>query len=112
MKAAEAARIQASQRAAESERVYRIALSRKIVELHADGVAWTVAQDVARGDEKVAQLRYERDIARGVLDVSEQVTWRHTADRRDLTELVKWSGRVPDGYEPGRFEDVSARRVA
>lgn len=76
---------------AEKERLYRLALARKIVEVHAGGAAWTVAQDLARGDEQVATLRYERDVARGVLEAAQQRAWRHTADRKDVLEFIHWS---------------------
>ena len=91
---AENARREAAEKCAQAELLYRKALAHKIVELHADGVAWTVAQDVARGDEKVAQLRFERDVAKGVLDAAEQRAWRHTADRKDTTGLIEWSRAV------------------
>lgn len=78
---------------AEKERTYRKALAVKIVELHAGGCAWTVAQDVARGDNQVAQLRYDRDVAKGVMAAAEQRAWRHTADRKDLLEFIQWSRR-------------------
>lgn len=114
MKTAEQARRDASQALAEKERVYRIALARKIVEVHADGAAWTVAQDLARGDSKVADLRYERDVAKGVLDAAETVSWRHSADRKDLAALIAWSMRVaPDGQsEPSHGYEPPVRRAA
>lgn len=115
-KQAELARKQASDDAAEKERTYRIALSKKILEAHGDGVAWTVAQDIARGDAHVAQLRYERDVARGVLAVAEQRAWRHTADRKDMNEFIQWSRIVaPLGQqqEPARLErPIGAVRAA
>ncbi|HET6867716.1 MAG TPA: hypothetical protein VFH80_17490, partial [Solirubrobacteraceae bacterium] len=57
---------QAFEDAANAERAYRVALAKKIVELHAGGAAWTVCQDLARGDQSVADLRYRRDVAEGV----------------------------------------------
>lgn len=88
----------ASARVAEAERAYRQALARRIVEVHAEGAAWTVAQDLARGDERVSGLRYERDVARGVFEAAQSAIWRHTADRKDCLELIEWSRRVaPDG---------------
>lgn len=76
---------------AEKERLYRMALAREIVQQHADGAAWTVAQDLARGTGQVADLRYERDVAAGVLEAAQQRAYRHTADRKDVQELVRWS---------------------
>lgn len=78
---------------AEKERGYRVALARKIVEVHAGGAAWTVAQDLARGDQGVADLRYHRDVAAGVLEAAQQRAWRHTADRKDVLEFIEWSRR-------------------
>lgn len=109
MKAAEQARRDASKALAEAERAYRVALARKIVEVHADGAAWTVAQDLARGDKAVADLRYYRDVAKGVLDAAETVSWRHAADRKDLAALIDWSKRVsPDGQYGEHFARAAA----
>lgn len=88
---AEHQRIECARAAAEKRRVYHMALSRKIVELHAGGVAWTVAGDIARGDEAVAAARYERDVAEAVSEAQEQAGYRLNADRRVLEQLVRWS---------------------
>lgn len=89
--AAERDRKEAVELAARAERAYRQALAAEIVRSHAQGAAWTVAQDLARGDKHVAQLRYERDVSVGVKEVAEQRAWRHTADRKDIQEFVTWS---------------------
>ena len=90
---AEQDRAEAVATAAEAERDYRVAFARRIVELHDGGVAWTVAADVARGDEDVAELRRVRDIAQGLLGVAEARAFRTAADRRSLDALVSWSMR-------------------
>lgn len=87
----------ASEKLAQAEKAYRLALAKKIVSVHADGAAWTVAQDLARGAENVADLRYDRDVARGVLEATQQAAWRNAADRKDLGRLIDWSARSPDG---------------
>lgn len=95
MTAAADFRVECAQKHAEAEQAYRIALADKIVRLHADdGVAWTVAQDVARGDERVAFLRRERDVAEGMKDAAEQLSWKSSADRRGVERLGEWSMRV------------------
>ena len=38
---------------------YRIELAKKLVELKAEGYAITLASDIARGDPKIAHLKYE-----------------------------------------------------
>lgn len=85
---------------AEAERQYRMALARTIVEVHASGAAWTVAQDLARGDKDVAHLRYLRDVAEGVKEASVHAAWRHAADRRDVEELIRWSARRDLAEDP------------
>ena len=77
---AEHQRVECAKTAADKRRVYHMALSRKIVELHASGVAWTVAGDIARGDETVAAA-----------EAQEQAGYRLNADRRVLEQLVRWS---------------------
>lgn len=97
----------ASQRQLDSEQAYRQsvedlaaadlaynrAVARKMVELHAEGVAWTAAKPLALGDETVSQLRYERDVKRGVVDAAESGRYRLQADRRSLEGIISWSMR-------------------
>lgn len=82
----------ASRQLAETERQYRLALTKKILHLHAqEGVAWTACDVIARGEENVAKLRYERDVARGILEAAQQQAFTYGADRRDLHRLIRWS---------------------
>jgi len=53
---------------AESEHNYRVALAKKMTELKLKGEKVTIISDLSRGDEVVAGLKKERDIADGVLD--------------------------------------------
>lgn len=48
---------------AESERVYRIALAKKIFSLKMDKIQVSLIRDLSRGDEEISRLRLERDIA-------------------------------------------------
>lgn len=84
---------QTSRDLAEAERAYRKALSEKILELKAGGMAITACSDVARGDKEVADLRYDRDVAEGVMEAARQACFRRGADRRDLDTLLGWSMR-------------------
>lgn len=78
---------------AHAEEAYRVALAEEIVRLHAEGTAWSVCGDIARGAKRVAALRRERDIAEGVRDAAVQACWRRTADRRDTERFIDWSAR-------------------
>lgn len=102
MKNAEQAVREAYRESAAAERAYRQALAEKILMLKAEGVAWTACQDVARGDKHVSDLRFKRDVTEGVREAAVSAQWRHTADRRELEQLVSWSMRVaPDGqFDP------------
>lgn len=82
----------------EAERAYRKALAVRITELRAEGVPATVCLDLAKGSKQIADLRYRRDVCDGVKEAACSAVWRHTADRRELEQLVSWSLRVaPDG---------------
>lgn len=111
-KAGEEAVRAASADLAEKERAYRLALAKRIVEVHAEGAAWTVAQDLARGDRHVADLRYERDVAVGVLEAAQQRAWRGTADRKDVLEFVQWSCRRELAENGGSDDRPVVRRAA
>lgn len=76
---------------AKAERDYRILLSQRITGLHADGVAWTTCETLAKGDERVAGLRFQRDLARGQREAAFQNLRRLDADRRDLGRIIEWS---------------------
>lgn len=87
----EDARRQAAVDLADAERAFRKALAVRMVELHAEGIAWSAVGDLARGDATVADHRYRRDVAKGVLDAAEGASFRLQADRRVLEQLVRWS---------------------
>ena len=80
--------------AAVAEEHYRVALAQEIIRQHDAGVAWTVCDDIARGDKRVAELRRLRDIAEGVREAAVQAAWRAAADRRDAQALIRWSMRA------------------
>lgn len=83
----------ASKELAEKERAYRLALAQAITTLRAEGNAATVCADLARGDKQVADLRYHRDVAQGVLDAAQQAAWRFAANRKAVGRITEWSAR-------------------
>lgn len=52
---------------AHKEYLYRTALSKELVRLRAEGQAVTHLADIARGEPEIAKLRYDRDIAEGLV---------------------------------------------
>lgn len=63
---------QRSKDRAEKEFKYKTALSKRLLELRAEGQAVTHLADIARGEPEIAQLRLERDIAEGLYDSSKE----------------------------------------
>lgn len=82
---------QAVQRHAESEHSYRKAFAKKIVELRADGVPATICLELAKGDQQVAQLKYDRDLAKGIIDVTRERLRQLDGERASLRQLLEWS---------------------
>jgi hypothetical protein len=115
---------EASRELAEAERQYRLKLSERILYLHAqENLAITMCGEIARGEKVVADLRFKRDVAKGVLEAAQQQAFRYAADRRDLSRMIEWSERrdlrtdappaewprpegagVPAGVDPGTGE--------
>ena len=54
------------------EKKYRVALSKKLVELRAAGEKVTHLADIARGLPEIAKLRFDRDIAEGLKKSAEE----------------------------------------
>lgn len=93
---------EAAKDCAEKEERYRVALSKRMIEWHADDVGWSTTAELARGDEKVARLRAEFKIAEGVKEAAAQACWRRTADRKDTQSFISWSMRreLAEGGQP------------
>lgn len=81
--------------AAQKDEKFRIALAKKMLELHDAGVgSWSACETIARGETEIAALRREKEIAEGVREAVSQAAFRVSADRRDLSRLIDWSSRV------------------
>jgi hypothetical protein len=100
---------------AQAEERYRTALAQRIVELHAEGVAWSSTADLARGDKHVAGLRTLRDIAEGVYEAATHAAWRRSKDRDDTQRFIAWSQarEMAEGYghnpEPAETRPIGRR---
>lgn len=94
--------IDAWKRYAEAERAYREALSKRIVELKAEGTAVTACGEIARGEPRIAALKYKRDVSEGVRDAAGQGAFRAGADRKAEQTFTEWSMRrdLAEGYHP------------
>ena len=84
---------QHSRELAAAERAYRTLLSTRMLALHAEGYAITTCETLAKGEREVAELRYKRDIAKGIHEATRQESFRRGADRTDTNSLLEWSQR-------------------
>lgn len=56
----------------ESRKSYQIALAKQILLLRSEKYPATIIPDLARGNEEVAELRFERDIAEGLMKSAQE----------------------------------------
>lgn len=90
---------------AAAEKSYREALATKIVQLKADGMAVTAAGDVARGEAKIAHLKYLRDVAEGTKEAAMMGGWRASKNRNAAQTFLEWSMRRDLAEWHGREQD-------
>lgn len=101
---------------ARAQRVYAVALARRMFELKAGGMAITACETLAKGDPSIAALRQERDEAEGIKETAKAASWRVNADRKDINEFLNWSKRrdlaeaYGTGPEPEFSEPIGARQ--
>ncbi|MGM9925183.1 MAG: hypothetical protein ACI35R_13140 [Bacillus sp. (in: firmicutes)] len=55
-----------------AERKYKTALHHKILELKSEGYPATLILELAKGDKEIADLRFERDLAKGLYDTAKE----------------------------------------
>lgn len=110
-----------SRELAAAERAYRQKLSERILKLHAGddgekGLAITTCETVAKGEREVSELRYKRDVARGIFEAAQQQAFRRGADRKDVNQLLQWSQacdlRTDAPPREDNVETFGARRAA
>ena len=59
-----------------AERDYRVELSKQILLLRDQGVPVTIISDICRGNEKIADLKMNRDIAESLYDSNMQFIYK------------------------------------
>jgi hypothetical protein len=72
---------------AEAERKYKVALRAEIIRLKGEGYAATLINDLAKGEETIAQLRFERDLAKE-LYVSGLESMKQTRTEASLLQTI------------------------
>lgn len=77
---------------AQAEREYRIALAKKEITFKTRGNNFPagMVSDMARGDEEVSELRYQRDIAIVEYDVCKDKLRNERGQIESLRSLIAW----------------------
>lgn len=93
---------------AEAQRAYYKLLSTRILTLKAEGHAITACATIAKGEPEVANLRYARDVAKGIWEATRQESFRRGADRAAVGRLVDWSMRrdLRTDAPPAQFQSA------
>jgi len=81
---------------AEAEQTYRIAFAKKLVELRGDAVPVGISLELAKGEAVVAQFKYDRDLAKGMIDVARERLRQLDGERASLRQLLEWSRKFED----------------
>ena len=86
---------------------YRSALSKRLVELRAEGMAVTHLLDIAKGESEIAKLRMERDIAESLYKSCQEAINGYKVQIRILEgQLQREWGRTDESYHFGRESGV------
>lgn len=76
------------QNLAKCDHDYSVAKAKYILEQRAEGVPVTIITDLAKGDENVARLRMERDIAQTLYDSSKEAINSYKLQLRIVQEQI------------------------
>lgn len=68
---------------------YRTALSKRLLERRAEGQAVTHLADIVKGETDIAKLRFDRDIAEGLMNSAEKGTDFYKLYARLMNEQIQ-----------------------
>lgn len=80
-------------RQAEAEREYRMAKAARVLELRSQGYPATLIPDLAKGDERISLLAFQRDCAEGLVDANREaeLLCKKRVDARREQLAREWS---------------------
>lgn len=79
---------------AETEQAYRIALAQQKLILKSEGMAISLIEDVARGKEEIAALKFERDYAEDMFKAAIESLRALQAELSGLQTISKYQSEV------------------
>lgn len=87
---------------AQADKLFRVALARKMFDLRKEGHAITACETLARGDEEIAGLKEDATIKEGLKEAAKQAAWKTHSDRKDTEALIQWARQrdLAEGFGP------------
>lgn len=78
---------------AQAEHDYRVAMAKRTLELRSEGYPVGVIADLVRGDDRIAKLRFERDVALTVYEAAQETirVWKLEATLMEAQISREWS---------------------
>ena len=73
-----------------AERTYRIELRKKLIQLRAERVPSSIIQDLAKGDERISQLRLERGLAENNYITCKEAMNNKRIEIDSLRSILTW----------------------
>lgn len=75
-----------------AERKYRMELRKTLINLRADKTPSSIIQDIAKGDEYISKLRYERGLAENNYNTCREAINNKRLEIETLRSILKWMG--------------------
>ena len=73
-----------------TERIYRIELRKKLLQLRIEKIPSSIIQDIAKGDEKISKLRMERGLAENNYYTCQEALRTKRLEMEILRSLLTW----------------------
>lgn len=75
---------------ADAEKKYRVELRKELLKLRLEKYPVAIIQDLAKGNEKISQLRLERDLAENSYTVCQEAMRNTRLELETLRSLLTW----------------------
>lgn len=73
-----------------AERTYRMELRKKLIQLRAEKTPSSMVQDLAKGDERISQLRLERGLAENNYFTCKEAMNNKRSEIESLRSILTW----------------------
>lgn len=74
---------------AQSDRAYVVALAQEMLRLRAENLPATLIRDLARGNQEIAKLRFERDASDALYETARESVMNHKQRLKTINETMQ-----------------------